>query len=165
MISQEFMSRRELMVLYFAASKLQFTFIGCKAINVNFARNIRDEDLQDCCWICEGWSEHSLTWEQGKIVVFNSVQKLFNYWNQINQEKAIQIHCSFTSTLKTIVKTILENQAVQTMSIKGCFLQGTYSTFTLSMIPRTMIIQTKKASYRIQKVWRFQMSANMTESS
>ena len=63
------MSRRESMVNHAVFdSEIDFILLGCKAINVNFARNLRDEDLQDCCWICEGWSEHTLTWEQGMII-------------------------------------------------------------------------------------------------
>ncbi|KAL4466565.1 hypothetical protein ABPG72_010616 [Tetrahymena utriculariae] len=39
---------------------------GNKALSQFILRNNRDIDLQDCCWICEGWNEQTIAWEQDK---------------------------------------------------------------------------------------------------
>ncbi|EGR29347.1 leucine rich repeat protein [Ichthyophthirius multifiliis] len=39
---------------------------GCKVLNQNYHTNQRDKDIQDCCWICQGWSEQEITWIQDK---------------------------------------------------------------------------------------------------
>lgn len=57
---------------------------GCKALQQNMYRNdryyyihnklfyiiyklkIRDFELVDCCWICEGWQEKEFVWDGGK---------------------------------------------------------------------------------------------------
>ncbi|EGR32874.1 leucine rich repeat protein [Ichthyophthirius multifiliis] len=64
--SRGFLIVNELQEKEIAQLHTQVRINGCKSIE-NFIklRETREKDLQNCCWICEGWQEMEFTWNVG----------------------------------------------------------------------------------------------------